>query len=390
MKKPILAFLVTSIFLNCSGPEKEVPELIDIVHWMDGKLELPENKVDTFFLLNPTPVINYTQANFFYKGKAHKVQLTGDFCEWSLDSALEFRPLDYGYWHLAHTFDPRAQLEYKLVIDGNQWILDPFNSATSTGGFGVNSLLRMDEFEIPPELEAEPTQLSFRNDEFSLGSRHLDTAIKINIMTPLRDENEIQGPHPLVFFQDGTDYLTLGKYEQVIGNLIEAGTIKPFVGVLVTPFDRTKLYAGELRHAYAEFFTKELLPNILSRLENIDTTASARVIMGSSFGGNASALISLKFPQLFPKCAMHSPAFGVNNYEIHKMIVENDSKKISLSYVWGTYEYLNKDIKAFAKLVDKRGYTQWYKSYPEGHNWIFWRGTYDDLLIPFLPGEGKE
>ena len=385
--KPHFILIILGMLCSCGGVDNPVPEVINLIHWAGDKENLSENQVDTFFHLNTSPVIIYSQANFFYKGEAQKVQICGDFNDWSLDSAYDLTPVEYGYWHLAIPFDPKAQLEYKLVIDGKDWIQDPFNPDFSRGGFGVNSILRMPEFVKPWELDTDPKEISYRRLEFRQGSDFLDTTLNVTMLIPQRNGKDIEGVLPSVYFQDGSDYLDLGQFEKVIGNLIESGDLEPFVGVFITPYDRTVLYAGELTSEYSGFFAEELLAHIIEKFPFIDTAASRRVIVGDSYGGNISALISLKYPKVFPNCAMHSPAFLANDYEVFKIFRDSAIRDIRLSYVWGTYEFLHNDLKKFSGMAGKRGYFQTYKSYPEGHNWVFWSATYDDLLKPFLPGK---
>ncbi len=385
--KNLVLVLICLLTAGCNKNENSLPEVVDIMHWVEGKGALLETQVDTFFHVNPSPVSIYSQANFFFKGNARKVQICGDFNDWSLDSAHDMNPVEYGYWHLALPFDPKAQLEYKLVIDGKEWILDPLNAEKGRGGFGENSVLRMPEFSPPEELETNPQEVGFRKFDFMQGSSFLDTALKVHVLIPQRNGSDIPGILPSVYFQDGEDYLELGQFEKAVGNLVETGKIEPFVGIFITPFNRTELYAGKLTPKYAAFLAEELLPHIKERYPNIDSSAQRRVIFGCSYGGNVSAYTAQKYQRDFPNCAMQSPAFLANDYEVFDSFRDSEFPGLRLSYVWGTYEFLHSDIKKFSRMAEKKGISQIFRSYPEGHNWIFWAGTYDDLLIPFIPGK---
>ena len=59
---------------------------------------------------------------------------------------------DTDLWYRKESFEPNARLDYKLVINGSRWILDPQNPNTIAGGFGSNSELAMPEYEQPWEI----------------------------------------------------------------------------------------------------------------------------------------------------------------------------------------------------------------------------------------------
>ncbi|MCI0693235.1 T9SS type A sorting domain-containing protein [candidate division KSB1 bacterium] len=47
------------------------------------------------------------------------------------------------FWYLGKNFEPEARLDYKFVLNGSTWILDPHHNKTVLGGFGPNSELAM-------------------------------------------------------------------------------------------------------------------------------------------------------------------------------------------------------------------------------------------------------
>jgi enterochelin esterase-like enzyme len=389
MDRIFFLFLLVPTLFSCDPKERENVGKADIISWTKGELQLSELELDSFFKTNASPLILYGRAYFFYKGNAKKLLICGDFNQWSLDSIHSMKSLDKGYWSIDLPFDPKAQLEYKFVLNGEEWILDPLNPNTSIGGFGENSLLRMSEYSPQWELLEESESIDFQKTDYLFPSDNLDTIIRVDLLRPRKQGELIKGRLPIVFFQDGKDYLELGSFEKAIGNLIEKETIEPFLGVFVSPHNRNNLYAGDMTGQYSRFFAEELLPKILEENE-VDNDPSRRIVVGASYGANISALICFQYPTLFPNCAMQSPAFLANDNEVFKLFSNSEKVDLKLSYIWGSYEFLNDEIKRFSKLASLKGYEQFFKVYPEGHNWIFWAGTYDDLLIPFIPGKKSQ
>jgi len=71
------------------------------------------------------------------------VWLTGDFTSWAGDpatGAIAFQLGTDGGWTLTHTF-AAGTYQYKLIIDGTQWIADPTNPDQVDDGFGGKNSL---------------------------------------------------------------------------------------------------------------------------------------------------------------------------------------------------------------------------------------------------------
>jgi enterochelin esterase family protein len=112
-------------------------------------------------------------------------------------------------WYLTQTYEPDARLDYKLIIDGNQWILDPRNSYTCTGGFGPNSELRMPQYVPPVEVEYNSgiAHGSIRDTTFY--SIYLKNSRKIWVYTPAGMSPEKS--YPVAYVHDGDGYLALAS-----------------------------------------------------------------------------------------------------------------------------------------------------------------------------------
>jgi predicted alpha/beta superfamily hydrolase len=107
----------------------------------------------------------------------------------------------------------------------------------------------------------------------------------------------------------------------------------------LTPYKNEK-YGGGNGDAYLEFIVKTLKPQI-DRTYRTKTNESATVIMGSSLGGLISYYALLKYPEVFGKAGVFSPAFWINpeifdltkttrklNSKIYLLCGDNESKEM--------------------------------------------------------------
>lgn len=279
-----------------------------------------------------------------------------------------------------------ARLDYKFVINGSSWILDPENPNTCTGGFGPNSELSMPNYVQPREIEYDPSIMHGKLIYKNIFSSNVNTNYQVTIYLPPNYDSLSNKIYPTAYFQDGTEYITLGKAVNVIDNLIEANKIQPFIGVFVKPNNRNEEYAYSKREQYRLFFVNELVPFIDSSLKTIQDS-KRRLVLGDSFGGNISALISYYHPEIFGLCGLHSAAFWVNNYEAYNLIINGEKKDIKFSSIWGTYESLFINMRSFRDFLLTNDYElDWIEKH-EGHSWGLWRSTLDDMLKFFFPYE---
>jgi enterochelin esterase family protein len=195
--------------------------------------------------------------------------------------------------------------------------------------------------------------------------------------------------YPSVYFQDGFEYVSLGSAVNVIDNLIDSNLIVPVIAVFVKPNDRNVEYAGSKRNQYRLFFVNELVPYIDSNFKTAAIPAN-RLVLGDSYGGNISALISYNHPEVFALCGLHSGAFQPNGYEIYNKVMTDLAngivKDINWSSIWGTYEgSLTGTMSSFRDSLIAHGYSVDWEERHEGHSWGLWRATIDKMLTYFFP-----
>ena len=335
--------------------------------------------------VSSVPVIEGTQTVIFlYQGSASTVDLAGDFNFWNPNWAL-IKIGETDLWYYQTTFETNARMDYKIVRNGNEWLLDPLNPLTIPGGFGANSELRMPDYEFPEEIlyreDIEHGELLLS----SIASSELNATHQLQIYLPPSYEIVTNRSYPVVYFHDGTDYVNFASAVNVLDNSIADGLLSEVIAVFVRPNDRNEEYAFSKRNAYRQFFVNELVPYIGATYRTVPE-ATHRALIGDSFGGNISAYIAYEYPDVFGNCGLQSGAFWPNDYEVSDLLVDGPTKEIRFASFWGTYEGdLTSNMNFVANQLLLKGYDITAGSFPEGHSWGLWRATLDDILIYFFP-----
>jgi enterochelin esterase-like enzyme len=330
-----------------------------------------------------TPIIEGDTAYFIYGGPATSVSVAGDFNGWGDPAPWNLIHIPYTYlFFYGHYFEPTARLDYKLIVDGN-WILDPGNPNTVSGGYGPNSEFAMPGYVQPWEIEDIPSVPNGTLESFNLTSSSLSKTFNIQVYTPPGYDEGAGKSYPAVYVHDGHEYISLANMDHVLDNLIDSNKIDPVIAVFIRPIDRNSEYAFLERNFYAEFVSQEIVPHID---ENYLTLADKdyRLTLGASFGGNISGIIAYNYPDVFANTGWHSPALWPNSLEVANLYA-NNYKEIKIFYNVGAYEDLGVDWSWFESSLQAQGYEYANDEKYEGHSWGFWRATIDDILEYFFP-----
>lgn len=342
---------------------------------------------DSFVNVNRTtgiPIKDGNMAVFLYNSPANSMQIAGDFTNWSASVTMN-KISNTNLFYYFRTFEMNARLDYKLVVNGSTWILDPLNPRQCPGGFGPNSELAMPEYVQPWEITRRPGLPAGQLLAYSISSTNTNSSFNYYIYLPPGYDSNSTKRYPTVYVQDGSDYLSLAQAATILDNAIDSGKIEPVIGVFVRPNNRNTEYAGNLRVQYAAFFALELVPFIDAKYKTIPDK-NKRLVLGDSFGGNISAIISWNYPQIFANCGLHSGAFWPNDYEIYHTIVTGPKKDIKYYAIWGTYESLYPNMRSFRDSLILQGYQIYTKEFPEGHSWGLWRANTMNMISWFFPG----
>jgi len=338
------------------------------------------------------PLIAEDSVYFFYQGSAQSVEWMGDFNGWGYDKNFLTkgkRINNTDIWVLKASFPKDARLDYKIIINGTDWILDPenkFQQWSGVGGGSPNSELRMP---------------AWKEDEI-LTSRH--NSSKGTLISDVLIHSKILGyqvmytvylPHgysgseklPCIYVTDGYEYLhtKMGNMGTVLDNLIEDKKIKPVVAVFVdhrTPVDRSnnrRMQELTMNSKYLDFFIKELIPGIESVYPVIGD-ARHRAIMGNSMGGLAATYFAFSRPDIFGMAGIQSPAFYTRP-QIYSLCSDPADPKMKISMTSGLIHDTSTESRKMIDLLESSSCLYNYREVNEGHSWGNWRGLIDDILI---------
>ncbi|MGD9487318.1 MAG: alpha/beta hydrolase-fold protein [Calditrichaceae bacterium] len=349
---------------------------------------LPENerqaKIDSFLTTVPSfPYIeNDTLAHFIYTGNVNSVSIPGDANSWSISESPMGRISGTNFWSKSVVYENDARLDYKFVLNGSNWILDPRNPLTVTGGYGPNSELRMPGYIFPEEINYRPELSHGTLIDTTFYSANLNNSRKIRVYLP-PFYNSSSERCPVIIFNDGLEYISLANANNVLDYMINRGYIKPVIGVFIPPVNRTDEYAGTLQDEFTLFITEEVVPWINRRFRTLPAPDNFAV-MGASNGGNIALWLALSHPEIFGNVAAQSSNIQT---KIHIGFQTGPTLDLKIYMDLGTYDIpsLIPLVRNFIPVIDEKGYTYIYNEYHEGHSWGFWRAHIDDALLMFFP-----
>ncbi|MFQ5627602.1 MAG: alpha/beta hydrolase-fold protein [bacterium] len=285
-------------------------------------------------------------------------------------------------WYRTQVFEPDARLDYKFVLNGNNWIIDPRNPNKVSGGFGPNSELRMPQYPSAPEIEFYTNIPHGILRDTTFFSVNLGNARNVKIYLPPGYAGSNMH-YPIVLFHDGLEYISLANANNAIDYLISEGRIAPIIGVFVPPVNRTDEYAGNLKSNFTAFIVNELLPWVETRYRT-KTTPESRAVMGASNGGNISLWLGMQHPEVFGNIAAQS-----SNIESALSARFQSDPKLNLKLYLdlGTYDIpvLIPRVRNFIPILENNNYYYQYLEFHEGHSWGNWRAHIDNALEMFFP-----
>ncbi|MBN1639444.1 MAG: hypothetical protein JW866_10780, partial [Ignavibacteriales bacterium] len=185
------------------------------------------------FIINDTVV-------FLYKGSGLPIQWAGDFNGWNPNST-GWTGNKIGstlVWRLMKIFPLDVRLDYKIVKNGSDWILDPSNPYIQYSGFGPNSELRMPNWIYPTETIRDPLKpRGTLSNNILISSSSLNYNVNYRVYTPYQYDSLYN--LPVIYVTDGHEYSNdlLGSMIIVLDNLIADKKIQPIIAVFIDPRD---------------------------------------------------------------------------------------------------------------------------------------------------------
>jgi enterochelin esterase family protein len=330
------------------------------------------------------PCVEESSVCFVYKGEVNNsIYVAGDFNDWdpSRDAMVnvEGTNLFTTFYH----FPMDARLDYKFVKDG-QWILDPLNPRTVVGGFGPNSELQMPHYQPAPEIEYYPDIRHGTVEKLDIG-RAIGTR---NVHVYLPPGYSKSNRYPVLYVQDGGEYLRFAKINNVVDYMLSKDEIEPLIVVLIDPVNRNDEYA--MSDKYMNLVVDTIVPHIDATYQTV-SSPSARCIMGASLGGLISVYIALQNPDCFASCAAQSTPFRYGgDGGVLSVLETHETQPVDLYIDCGTFETrltgrsILAESREARRLFISGGFPLSYHEYPEGHSWGNWRAHLDNILKRFF------
>jgi enterochelin esterase-like enzyme len=365
-----------------------------------NKLKTSPSEVESTWLElaknNNLPYISEDSVLFLFRGEAKTVQWMGDFNGWGYQKEFDNKGKKIAgtnIWYLKCSFPKDARLDYKILIDETNWILDPENKNqqwSGVGGGSPNSELRMPDWrEDPAGVERSEVPKGKIVSDLLINSSSLGYQITYSVYLPYQYEKI--GQLPTIYLTDGYEYLhpQLGDMNVALDNLIHDKKIKPVIAVFIDnrePVNRAnnrRMSELAMNTKYLNFFIDELIPKIESTYPVISNSKS-RGIMGSSMGGLTATYFAFTKPDVFGLVGIQSPAFYTRP-QIYSLCTNPADPTMKISMTAGVINDTSADSRKMKELLEASSCEYHYREVNEGHSWGNWRRLIDDILIDLFP-----
>ncbi|MBY0433401.1 MAG: hypothetical protein K2U26_04750 [Cyclobacteriaceae bacterium] len=351
--------------------------------------------VNQWFAQHHVPLIAEDSVLFLYRGDAKSVAWMGDFNGWGYQKDFQNKGKkipNTPIWYLKCSFPKNARMDYKIVVNGVNWVLDPENHQvqwSGVGGGSPNSELRMPEWREDAIVHERPgvAKGTLKRD-LLLTSKVLGYQITYSVYLP--HGYEALGKLPVVYVTDGYEYMLpeLGNMVTILDNLLADKKIKPIVAVFIDhrePINRAnnrRMEELSMNDKYLRFFAEEFLPAIEAKYP-VDSKPSGRAILGTSMGGLTAAYFAFTRPDLFSMAGIQSPAFYTRP-QIYSVCDNPNGQKIKVSMTSGLVNDASEGSRKMKEILQNNACDYHYRENNEGHSWGNWRNLIDDILIDFF------
>jgi enterochelin esterase-like enzyme len=359
-----------------------------------------DRKTDSLWMYlqqqNQIPFRWLDSVAFLYRGDANTISWVGDFNKWGYDQTFPgkgTRIPNTTIWIWRTRFPTDARLDYKILVNEKNWLIDPanpFQQWSGVGGGSPNSELRMPEWKPDPITEITKGIASGKLDKDLLfDSKILGYQITYSIYYPAGYSTD--NSSPILYVTDGYEYLheRMGNMSVILDNLIASYKIQPPVVIFIDhrePVNRSnnrRMQELAMNSLYLNFLNDEFIPAIEQHM-NVSIDPSLRGILGTSMGGLAAAYFAFSKPSLFGLVGIQSPAFWFKP-EIYALCEKAESQPIKVVMTSGTINDAQEGSLKMKAILEKNTCTYEYIEISQGHSWGNFRDLIDDILISFFP-----
>lgn len=355
-----------------------------------------ENTWQELIKSNQIPLTLADSVLFLYRGEAKTVAWMGDFNGWGYDKEFKNQGTQIpgsDIWYLKTSFPKDARLDYKILINGTDWIVDPNNPNqqwSGVGGGSPNSELRMpvwkpDPIMIPRENIARGTL----EKDILFNSKTLGYQVTYSIYYPAHYNQDTV--YPVLYVTDGYEYLheRLGNMKVILDNLIADERIKPLVVIFIDhrePVNRSnnrRMMELAMNSRYLNFIADEFIAEI-EKQHTISKARADRAILGSSMGGLTAAYFAFSRPEVFGMAGIQSPAFWFKP-DIYSLCDNPENPPVKVFMTTGTIKDAEEGARKMKAILEKNTCTYQYIETNQGHSWGNFRDSIDDILLYFFP-----
>ncbi len=235
--------------------------------------------------------------------------------------------------------------------------------------------------------------------EGSLSGGKIVTSQILNMSLPykvyLPPIHKIESELPIIYINDGYNYIRKGNLHKVIDSLIVNNRIEPIVAVFLDPRDKQDNWKNKRQElflcnpSFVNFFNSEFIPKI-EKLYPVSKNRDDRTVLGVSFGGLAALYLVDENPNSFKNIVMQSPAFHPCQ-EIYKSYASKPKKDFKMYLSYGTGKDTEKQDIPMIKILKQKNYDLKVNVIDNGdHNWSVWKEQLDDILIYFFGFDSLE
>jgi enterochelin esterase-like enzyme len=343
------------------------------------------------------PMVYKDSVAFLYRGEARSVVWMGDFNSWGYTKDFDNkgkRIPGTDIWILKTIFPEDARLDYKILINDDNWILDPHNldhQWSGVGGGSPNSELRMPMWKEDPVTAAliPGAQQGKIEKDILLISKAMGYQVTYSIYIPYGYKPNLT--YPVVYVTDGYEYMheRMGNMVTILDNLIHLKKIRPVIAVFIDhrePVNRSnnrRMQELAMNEKYLAFVTDELLP-IVGKNYKTSPDPAQRAIIGTSMGGLSAAYFAFSKPEVFGLAGIQSPAFWFRP-EIYTICENPEKPPVKTFMTTGMINDREEGAFKMKALLDKNTCNYQFQQVNQGHSWGNWRDLIDDILIYFFP-----
>ncbi|MCP5062154.1 MAG: hypothetical protein GY936_06805 [Ignavibacteriae bacterium] len=343
-------------------------------------------KIDSFMnSMSQFPITEDTLAHFVYKGSGANPSVAGDFSQWDPQFGHMINVNGTDFWYRTEIFKSNARLEYKIVFDKNTWTVDSLNFFVATGGFDINSELRMPNYIPPKEINFYSDIIHGTIIDTVLYSNHLKNSRNISIYLPPK-YSETKNNYSIVLVHDGEEYIRLAKMNNILDYLISRNMIQPVIVVFVPAVNRSSEYVDNGIDSFKTFIIEDVMEMVDSKYRT-KKQPEDRLVMGSSAGANIALWIAMNHSDSFGIVGVFSPYI---KSEIIEHFQNSKKTEMRLFILHGSYDHLQQihsSVNNFLQILDYKSYQYNYLELPESHNYSFWRAHIADLLRFAFPNQ---